>query len=85
LKIQKGNQNPYIEKKKDKGTKKKINRPLQPRETGNIEYTRHRKTKKKHSTLCVGHHYAETNTTNVHHNTEHRTQTHNRTTQKTKI
>jgi hypothetical protein len=30
----------------------------QSRETGNIGYTRRRKTKQKHSTICVGHHYA---------------------------
>ena len=38
---------------------------VQSRETGNIGYTRH-KTKtnktKKHSTICVGHHYSQTNT-----------------------
>jgi len=26
----------------------------QSRETGNIEYTRRRKTKQKHNTICVG-------------------------------
>jgi len=31
---------------------------LQSRETGNIRYTRRRKTKQKHNTTCVGHHYA---------------------------
>ena len=30
--------------------------------TGNIEYTIHRKTKQTHNTICVGHHYAQTNT-----------------------
>ena len=35
------------------------------RETGNIRYTRRRKTKQKHSTICVGHHYAQTNTNKV--------------------
>ena len=34
----------------------------QSRETGNIGYTRRRKTKQKHNTICVGHHYAQTNT-----------------------
>jgi hypothetical protein len=34
------------------------------RETGNRGYTRRRKTKQKHSTICVGHHYAQTNTIN---------------------
>jgi hypothetical protein len=29
----------------------------QIRETGNIGYTRWRKTKQKHNTICVGHHY----------------------------
>jgi len=27
------------------------------RETGNLGYTRRRKTKQKHSTICVEHHY----------------------------
>ena len=31
----------------------------QSRETGNIEYTRRRKTKQNHNTICVGHHYAQ--------------------------
>jgi tyrosine-protein phosphatase non-receptor type 23 len=31
------------------------------RETGNIEYTRQRKTKQKHNTICVGHHNAQIN------------------------
>jgi len=35
------------------------------RETGNIRYTRRRKIKQKHNTICVGHHYAQTNTNNV--------------------
>ena len=35
----------------------------QSRETGKREYTRRRKTKQKHSTICVGHHYAQTNKT----------------------
>jgi len=30
----------------------------QSRETGNIAYARQRKTKQKHNTICVGHHYA---------------------------
>jgi len=37
----------------------------QSRETGNIGYTRRRKTKQKHNTKCVGHHYAQTSTNNV--------------------
>jgi hypothetical protein len=31
----------------------------QSRETGNIGYTRRRKTKQRHNTICVGHHYAQ--------------------------
>jgi hypothetical protein len=34
-------------------------------EIGNIGYTRRRKTKQKRNTICVGHHYAQTNTNNV--------------------
>ena len=30
-------------------------------ETGNIGYTRRRKTKQKHNTICVGHHYVQAN------------------------
>jgi len=40
----------------------------QSRETGNIGYTRkltRRKTKQKHNTTCVGHHYKQANTNNV--------------------
>jgi hypothetical protein len=37
----------------------------QSRETGNIGYTRRRKTKQKHNTICIGHHYVRTNTNNV--------------------
>ena len=37
----------------------------QSRETGSTGYTRRRKTKRKHTTICVGHHYAQTNTNNV--------------------
>ena len=33
----------------------------QPRETGNTGYTRQRNTIQKHNTICVGHHYAQTN------------------------
>ena len=29
----------------------------QSREAGNIGYTRRSKTKQKHNTICVGHHY----------------------------
>ena len=29
----------------------------QSRETGNLGYTRRRKTKQKNDTICVGHHY----------------------------
>jgi len=35
------------------------------RETGNIRYTRRRKTKQKHNTICVEHHYEQSNTNNV--------------------
>jgi hypothetical protein len=35
------------------------------REIGNIGYTRRRKTKQKHNTICVGHHYVQANTNNV--------------------
>ena len=37
----------------------------QSRETGNTGHTRRRKTKLKHKTICVGHHYSQTNTNNV--------------------
>jgi len=37
----------------------------QSRETGNIGYTRRRKSNQKHNTLCVGHCYAQRNTNNV--------------------
>ena len=37
----------------------------QSRETDNIGHTRRRKTKQKHNTICVGHHYMQTNTNNV--------------------
>jgi len=35
------------------------------RETGNIAYTRRRQTKQNDSTICVGHHPSQTNTTNI--------------------
>jgi len=37
----------------------------QSRETSNIVYTRRRKTNQKHNTICVGHHYTNTITSNV--------------------
>jgi len=37
----------------------------QSRETGNIGYTRPRKTKQKQKTICIGHHYTQTNSKNV--------------------
>jgi hypothetical protein len=37
----------------------------QSRETGNIGYTRRRKTKQKHNTICVWHHHTQRNTYNV--------------------
>ena len=36
------------------------NKDGQSRGTGNIGYTRQRKTKQKHNTICAGHHYAQT-------------------------
>jgi hypothetical protein len=38
----------------------------QSRETGNIWYTRRIQTKQKHNTICVGHHYMQTNTNNIY-------------------
>ena len=35
------------------------------REHGNIGHTRRRKTKQKQNTICVGHHYAQTNTNSI--------------------
>ena len=32
---------------------------------GSIVYTRQRKTKQKHNTICLGHHHAQTNTNDV--------------------
>jgi hypothetical protein len=43
-------------------------RPIQKwksKETDNLGYIRRNKTKQKHNTIYVGHHYAETNTINV--------------------
>jgi hypothetical protein len=37
----------------------------QSRNTDNIGYTRRRKMKQKHNTICVGHHYMQTNRNNV--------------------
>jgi len=37
----------------------------QSRENGNIGYTRRRKTKQKHNTICVGHHNTQTNKHNA--------------------
>ena len=37
----------------------------QSRETGSIGYTRRWQAKQKHNTICVGHHYTQTNTNNV--------------------
>jgi uncharacterized Rmd1/YagE family protein len=34
-------------------------------ETGNTRHTRRRQTKQKHNTICVWHHYMQTNTYNV--------------------
>ena len=41
------------------------NKNWKSRETGYIGYTRRRKTKQKHHTTCVEHHYMQTNTNNV--------------------
>ena len=35
------------------------------RETGNMGYTKRRKTKHKHNTTCAGHHSTQTNTDNL--------------------
>ena len=35
------------------------------REAFNTDHTRRRKTKQKHNTICVGHHYWQANTNNV--------------------
>ena len=35
------------------------------RETGNLGYIRGSQTKQKYNTICVGHHYGQTNTNNV--------------------
>ena len=37
----------------------------QSRETSDIWYTRRRQRKQKQNTICVGYHYAQTNTNNV--------------------
>ena len=37
----------------------------QSRETGNIVYTRRRKTKQKHNTICNGHNSTQANTNNL--------------------
>ena len=29
------------------------------------QYTKRRQTKQKHNTICVGHHYTQTNTNNI--------------------
>ena len=41
------------------------NQEGQSRETGNIWYRSQGQTKQKHNTICVGHHYAQTNTNSV--------------------
>jgi hypothetical protein len=46
-------------------TRRRQTKQKQSRETGNTGYTRRRKTKQKHNTICVGHHYMQTNTNNV--------------------
>ena len=42
-------------------TKREIKKG-QSKKTGNIGYRRRRKTKQKHITICVGHHYLQANT-----------------------
>ena len=37
----------------------------QSRESANIGYTRGRQEKQKHNTICVEHHYTQTNTNNA--------------------
>ena len=37
----------------------------QSKETYNIGYTRRRQTTQKHNTICVGHHFMQTNTNEV--------------------
>ena len=37
----------------------------QSKETGNIGYTRRRKTKHKHNAICVGYYVKQTNTNNL--------------------
>jgi hypothetical protein len=37
----------------------------QSRKTGYILYRRGRQAKKTHNTVCLGHHYTQTNTNNV--------------------
>jgi hypothetical protein len=44
---------------------RRANQKGQSIETGCIGYTRRRKTKQKHNTICVGHHYSQTITNNV--------------------
>jgi hypothetical protein len=36
-----------------------------PEKLATIKYIRRRRTKQKHDTICVRHHYAQTNTNNV--------------------
>ena len=33
--------------------------------TFGTQYTKQRQTKQKHNTICVGHHYTQTNTNNI--------------------
>ena len=37
----------------------------QSTETGNIGHTRRKQETQKHNTVCVGHHYTQTNTHNI--------------------
>ena len=35
------------------------------KQNNNTGYTKRRKTKQQHNTVCVGHHYTQTNTNNI--------------------
>jgi len=45
-----------------KGIPKRAIKNGQSREIGNIGYTRRRRRKQKHHTICVGHHYVQKHT-----------------------
>jgi hypothetical protein len=60
MKVIPGTRCEYLE-----NTKETIKNGRQSRETGNMRYTRRRKTKQKHSTIYVGHNYTQPNTNNA--------------------